>query len=142
MTTRSAFALALAVGLAGCSGKPSERKLSETEDRLLTFGKAYIQASAKLDRGPKNFDEVKPFLPANVSSDLMRSANDGEEFVVLWGVDFNKLPPGSDPYYVGAYEKTGSGSRRYVLRFPIGVVAMTHAELKAAQFPMGHSPPP
>jgi hypothetical protein len=110
---------------------------------LYTFGKAYIQASAQLNRGPKNYSEIKSLLPSDATTDLLRSPNDGEEFVILWGVDFNKLPPlGADPFYVGAYEKNGKNGKRYVLRFPIGVVSMTDAELKAANFPPGHNKPP
>lgn len=147
MARQAAMGRAMAVGFSiafaiGCSGKPADRKLSETEDRLYTFGKAYIQASAVLKRGPKEFSEIKSYLPANAPSDLLRSPNDGEEFVILWGVDFNKLPVGSDPYYIGAYEKNGKNGKRYVLRFPIGVLSMTDAELKSAGFPPGHKPPP
>jgi hypothetical protein len=126
----------------GCSHKAVDQPQSPTEERLYIFGKAYLQASAQLGRGPKNVAEIKNYLPGNAPSDLLRSPNDGEEFVILWGVDFNKLPPGQDPFYVGAYEKNGVGGKRYVLRFPIGVVSMTDAELKAAVFPPGRSPPP
>jgi len=125
----------------GCSSKPGDRPLSETEERLYTLGKAYIQASAKLNRGPKDFSEIQTFLPSDSSSDLLRSPSDGQEFVILWGVDFNKLPAGANPYYIGAYEKTGKDGKRYVLRFPIGVITMTDDELKAANFPPGHKPP-
>jgi len=134
---------ALAIGgMFGCSQKAVDQRQSPTEERLQTLGKAYIQANAQLGRGAKNFAEIKPYLPSNAPDDLLRSADDGEEFVILWGVDFNKLPPSADPYFVGAYEKTGAGGKRYVLRFPIGVVSMTDAELKAAAFPPGHKPPP
>jgi len=137
-----ALVAGLAMGIVvGCSGKPVDQPQSPTEDRLYTFGKAYIQASSQLGRGARNLAEIKTYLPANAPDDLLRSPNDGENFVILWGVDFNKLPPGPDPFYVGAYEKTGKGGRRYVLRFPIGVVSMTDSELKAAVFPPGHKPP-
>jgi hypothetical protein len=137
-----ALALALALGtVSGCSRKSIDLAESPTANRLYTFGKAYIEANAKLNRGAKNLAEVKPYLPPGTPEDLLRSPNDGEEFVVLWGVDFNKLPPGPDPFYVGAYEKVGSGGKRYVLRFPIGVVQMTEDELRMAVFPPWFSPP-
>jgi hypothetical protein len=147
MTQRSLDVRALATVLlfftvVGCSSKHADQHLSETEDHLYAFGKAYIQASVQLNRGPKSISEIKSFLPADAPSDLLRSPNDGEEFVILWGVDFNKLPPvDGDPYYIGAYEKTGKNGKRYVLRFPIGVVSMTDDELKTARFPSGHKPP-
>jgi hypothetical protein len=134
------FGIAFATVI-GCSSKNPDRTLNETEDRLFTFGKAYIQASAQLKRGPKDFSEIKSFLPSDATHDVLLSPNDGEEFVILWGVDFNKLPPGADPFYVGAYEKKGRDGKRYVLRFPIGVVTMTDDELRSAAFPPGHKPP-
>jgi hypothetical protein len=148
MTQRLLGVRALGTGLlfftvVGCSSKhTNQQPLSETEERLYTIGKAYIQASAQLNRGPKTISEIKSFLPADAPGDLLRSPNDGEEFVILWGVDFNKLPPvDADPFYIGAYEKTGKSGKRYVLRFPIGVVSMTDEEFKAAKFPPGHKPP-
>jgi hypothetical protein len=147
MTQRLLGVRALTTGLlfftvVGCSSKNLGQPLSETEEHLYALGKAYIQASSQLNRGPKNFSEIKSFLAADAPGDLLRSPNDGEEFVILWGVDFNKLPPvGGDPYYVGAYEKTGKNGKRFVLRFPIGVVTITDEEFKAAKFPPGHKPP-
>jgi hypothetical protein len=139
--TKALFAALSAAVVVGCANKAVDVSVSPTEERLYTFGKAYIQASGQLGRGPKSLAEVKPFLPPDAPADLLRSPGDGEEFVVLWGVDFNKLPPGPDPFYVGAYEKIGSGGKRYVLRFPIGVVSMTDAELHSAVFPLGFKPP-
>ena len=67
-----------------------------------------------LPRGPA---EIKPYLDAGDAEDITRSPNDGEEFVILRGVDYNKLRPGKDPYTVAAYEKRGS--RRQALRAPL-----------------------
>lgn len=73
---------------------------------------------------------------------MLRSANDGEPFVILWGVDCNKLSSErKDPFTVAAYEKRGANGTRYVLRFPLSVVAMTDAEFQRAVFPPGHEPP-
>ena len=52
-----------------------------------------VQASHRLERAPKSFEEIKPDLDGPVSDDLLRSPNDGEPFVILWGVDFVRLPP-------------------------------------------------
>jgi hypothetical protein len=128
--------------LAGCSSPRGDPPLTPTEERLYKIGKAYIQATTRLKRAPRNFAEIKANLAGEVSDDWMRSANDGEPFVVLWGVDYNRLPPGrDDPFTVGAYEKNGVGGQRYVLHFPIGVVLLTDEAFRKAIFPPGHKPP-
>ena len=49
--------------------------------------------------------EIRPYFEGSSADDVARSPNDGEEFVILWGVDFNKLPPQrEDPLTVAAYE--------------------------------------
>jgi hypothetical protein len=63
--------------------------------------------------------------------------------VVIWGPDYDKLPPGRpDPYVVAAYEKKGVGGKRCVLRFPLGAKEMTDEQWKKAVFPPGYTPPP
>jgi hypothetical protein len=134
--------LAGLLGLAGCSGTSADRPLAPTEERLSRLGKAYLHACHRLGRAPRNAAELKPDLEGDVPGDFFRSPNDGEEFVILWGVDFTQLLPGrDDPFTVGAYEKQGVNGKRYVLRFPVGVVQMTEEELRKAVFPPGHKPP-
>jgi hypothetical protein len=136
------WVLLLAVlGLLGCAGN-ADTPRSPTEERLYKLGKAYAQASHRLERAPRDFDEIKADVDGAATDELLRSANDGEPFVILWGVDFLKLPPGrDDPFTVAAYEKRGANGRRYVLRFPLSVVAMTDDEFLRAVFPPGHVPP-
>jgi hypothetical protein len=130
------------LGFIGCSNKGADRQLDATEERLLKVGQAYIKANYRLQRAPKNADEIKANWEGEFSDDVLRSPNDGEPFVILWGVDFATLPPGpKDPFTVGGYEKTGTGGKRYVLRFPIQVVPMTDDELRQAVFPPGHKAP-
>ena len=75
-------------------------------------------------------------------AELQTSPRDGEPFVILWGVDYNRLPPhGIDPFTVAAYEKTGVAGQRYVLRFPRQVVLWSDEQLKRAVFPPGHKVP-
>jgi hypothetical protein len=133
--------LSVLAALAGCAA-PVDPQRTPTEDRLYRIGKAYAQASHRLERAPKNFEEIRPNLEGPVSDDLLRSANDGEPFVIHWGVDFVRLPPGGkDPFTIAAYEKHGANGSRYVLRFPLSVVLLTDEEFKKAVFPPGHEPP-
>jgi hypothetical protein len=136
---RSFFALLL---LAGCSGKPADYQRAPAEDRLYRIGKAYVQASHRLGRAPNSFEEIKANVEGDAGDDLLRSPRDGDKFVILWGVDYVKLPPGrDDPFTVGGYEKRGADGARYVLRFPLSVVKMSDEEFKKAVFPPGHKHP-
>ncbi len=129
--------------LSGCSKKKTgSHDKNPAEDRLLRLGKAYIQASFRLERAPKDFAEIKQDIQGDVPDDFLRSPGDGEEFVIMWGVAFHTMAPTSgDLLTVGGYEKRGAGGSRYVLRFPLKVSKMTDAELKLANFPPGFGPP-
>jgi hypothetical protein len=127
--------------LAGCFHGGDEHKLTPTEDRLLKIAMAYTNATNHLKRAPNGIAEIQPYFDGDVN-DITRSPNDGEEFVILWGVDFNKLPPHrEDPFTVAAYEKNGSKGSRFVLRIPTQIKLMTDEELAKAVFPPGHHPP-
>jgi hypothetical protein len=145
MVTAVRFHLLLLVllTLAGCSGTGADRPLDPTEERLFKIGNAYLAATTRLKRPPKNADELKPSLEGGADADALRSPRDGQPFVIIWGVDFNRLPPGRDDIYtVAAYEQRGADGKRYVLHFPRGVVLLTDEELRKAAFPPGHKPPP
>ena len=129
--------------VAGCSKQGVDKQRNPTEENLYKIGRAYIQACYRLQRGPRNLEEIKSDMEGGFSADVLRSPGDGAEFVILWGVDFAKLPPGAnDPFTVGGYEKNGTDGQRYVLRFPIQVIHMSDDAFKAAVFPPGHKPPP
>jgi hypothetical protein len=127
--------------LSGCL-RGGGHELTPTEDRLVKIAVAYNNATTHLDRPPRDFAEIKPYLGSGSTEDVMRSPNDGEEFVVLWGIDYDSLPPRrDDPFTVAAYEKRGEGGKRYVLRIPTQVKRMSDAELAKAVFPPGYQPP-
>jgi hypothetical protein len=136
------FVLGLAIlGLMGCS-RNADRPYAAAEERLLKIGNAYLNAANNLGHAPTDFADIKPYLDGDVTEEYLRSPGDGEPFVIMWGIDYHTLPPGSgDPFTVGAYEKKGVKGKRYVLRFPRSVVLMTDAELGKANFPAGHAPP-
>ncbi len=131
-----------ALALAGCSRTVVNKATTPTEDRLYKLGKAYQRASSRLNRAPVDFEELRPDLEPGDSDELLRSPNDGEPFVILWGVDFRALPPSPKaPHTVAAYEQRGSNGKRYVLRFPLEVAHLSKEELGKAVFPPGHGPP-
>src|SRR4051812_3531509 len=101
------------LGMAGCQKAIPGR--NPTQERLYKIGKAYIQTCYQLERGPESFAEIQPNIEGAESENMLVSPNDGEPFVILWGVDFARLPPGaSDPFTVGGYEKKGVDGIRYV----------------------------
>lgn len=120
--TLAATALLLAC-LPGCSGCGNGSNvyvvpLSASETRLRDLVLGYMDAHQRLGRGPKSAEELKPDLARFGNPDeLLVSPNDGEPYVVVWGVD----PSGGGPTdYQGmwpiiAYEKKGSGGKRAVV---------------------------
>jgi len=129
------------LAISGCSRGSSEQTLTPVEDRLVKIASAYNHATIQLQRAPKEMSEIRPYLTTD-GDDVTRSPIDGEEFVILWGVEYNKLPPKrEDPFTVAAYEKRGAGGKRYVLRVPTQVLPMTDEELARAVFPPGYQPP-
>ena len=136
--------LALALGvlcLGGC-GKGGGKTRNPTEERLYKIGKAYRDTCFRLETAPKSFDEIKPSLEGDIPEDLLVSPNDGQAFVIIWGVNVNNLVPSrNNPFTVIGYERIGVDGTRYVLRAPLGIVKMTDEEFEKANFPPGHRAP-
>jgi hypothetical protein len=97
----------------------------------------------KLNRPPANAKELLPFVQEmGKPADILRSPNDGQDFVVVWGVELRKLKETGNAVPVVAYEKVGKDGKRHVLRGRADVVLMTDGELKGAVFPSGYNPLP
>jgi hypothetical protein len=108
-------ALALAaLTLGGCSGGSGGAPSKDTEN-LTSIRKAYLAATNRLGRPPKNLDELKPSLNAEGNADeLLVSPNDGLPYVIVFGADPRK--------HVIAYEQKGVDGVRLVVdqtRFPL-----------------------
>jgi hypothetical protein len=140
---RFAWVLSLLVA-AGCSQGSQTKSRSPTEQRMVAIGKAYRKAVARLGHAPKDFQELQPSLEGNVTEDFLRSPHDGEKMVVIWGVNFDRLPPGRpDPFVVAVYEQKGVDGKRYVLRFPpLRTDLMNEEQWKKAIFPPDYPHPP
>ena len=106
---------------------------------LQAINGAYIKTTQKLGRPPKNAAELRPALQESGDADeLLRSPTDGEEFVVIWGVDPRNTPPKNGKLPVLIYEKKGSGGKHHVLQLPTMITTLTDDELKNAYFPGDH----
>ena len=113
MTTRlnrglSFVFLALApVASSGC-WRGSVGTPSKDTENLTSIRKAYLAATNRLGRPPKNLDELKPSLNAEGNADeLLISPNDGLPYVIVFGADPRK--------YVMAYEQKGVDGVRMVV---------------------------
>ena len=142
---RKRYALLLGVlGLLGCSsGKPATTgpAAPETaEERLTAIGKAYLKAASRLGKPPRGAEDIKDDVEGGFTPELLRSPNDNEPFVILWGVDLNKLPKSGDAGPILAYEKRGKEGKRFVLRYPLAVAQLSEEEFSKA--PMAPVTPP
>jgi hypothetical protein len=100
--------------------------------------RVYAIATRDLGRPPKNMDELKAvYAQADPDpSKYVRSARDGEEFVVAWGVNLRNAPEDM----VLAHERTGVDGKRMVVMLNGMVREVTAEEFATLKFPKGHKP--
>ena len=134
--------------LAACGREqePQVFPVDKTRAKLQAISGAYLAATLKADHAPTKPEELFPFLgDASASEEqkreLLRSDNDGEEFVIAWGVDFRKQgADGLSRDAIFAYEKRGKNGRRYVLRLPTDILIIPEDLFQKPEFPKGHEP--
>ena len=129
--------LSFILAITGCSDKPRVTEVPQAYKNLMIIRDAYFKATDKLQRPPANREELLPYLKESGDPDeILKSANDGEEFVILYGVNYRtvQLQP------VTVYEKKGRNGKRLVLRTKV-IFTMNDEELKQAPFPPGQSAP-
>lgn len=142
-----AFVLA---GLAFAPGCGSSQEVDVQDDKsaqnLQQIGAAYTQAGLKLGRPPRQADDLHELLKSAGNPDpesVLRSPDDNENYVIVWGIDFGQLARTTGHVdYVIAYEQRGKNGKRHVLKPPSIVLLMTDEEFQAAKFPPGHTPTP
>src|SRR5258708_3848894 len=123
--------------IAGCSSRPRVTTAASAEN-IRKLRAAYLAAVTELKRPPTSEDELRPFLAKEGDpATLLRSPNDGEPFVVLYGAD-PRTGKDLKPLII-AYEKVGSNGRRLVFT-AMGVMEMTNQAFQEANFPPGHKP--
>ncbi len=121
---------------AGCTS-PRVTQAGEVGN-LRKVAAAYNAAVAQLGRPPGSEAELRPFLSKEGDPDaLLRSPNDGQPYVILYGTDPRKGKT-LQPLIIG-YEKTGRGGRRFVFT-AMNVVEMVDEDFKKGNFPPGHQP--
>jgi hypothetical protein len=105
------FLLALAAGLAGCSGKKdgdspgpaTAGKRMVTKNDLMQIGLAYHSYFESFQKGPLKAEDLSPLLE---NSKLIGQIKAGD-YVVVWGQNIAKMAraPGGPSQSVLAYEK-------------------------------------
>lgn len=120
--------LALYAGiLLGCA-RSAPRMDQPAIDRLSILGEAYLQATQRLNRGPRNLDELKAQIaPPHELTDLLTSPHDGQLYVIVWNIDPRKPPVTEIPPLI-AYEQAGRDGKYDVLT-TMGIVRINRQEL-------------
>jgi hypothetical protein len=98
------------VVIGGCRPTIDEVSLTPAEKSLTYIALAYGDAHSELGRGPKDADELKPFLKVFGDPDaLLVSPNDGQPYVIGWGVDPTRGGPTDymQMFPILAYEQSG-----------------------------------
>jgi hypothetical protein len=131
---------------AGCwSSEPHVVPLSNSEKNLSRIATAYIDAHEKLGRPPKSVDDLKPSLKeAGTPEDVLISPNDGEPYVVIWGVDPSRGGPTDyqGMWQILGYEKRGKGGKRAVTDIRGRPMTVPDADFPKLTFAGRHQPSP
>jgi hypothetical protein len=108
--------MVLLAGLAGCGSGPDVVPLTSSEKNLTYIALAYKDAHGRLGHGPKDAEELKPFLKEfGDPEQLLTSPNDGQPYVVVWGVNPSGGPtPYRQMFPILAYERKGAGGKRAI----------------------------
>jgi len=103
---------------------------------------AYLRATKALGRPPQDKNDLIPYLKRGGDPAVfLRSPDDGEDYMILWGLDILNLEPREDGRLpVLAYEQRGKDGMRYVLEVK-EIRRQTDEEFKKALFPPGYKAP-
>jgi hypothetical protein len=130
----------LTLGIVSATGCDGGTRVNPPPDESYLRGivRTYVIAARDLGRAPKSIDEIKAvYAPADPQPDkYVRSPRDGEEFVVVWGLDLNRAPGDS----VVAYERKGADGKRMVVTADSIVKEVTDDELRQMKFPKDYKP--
>ena len=140
------YCVILLLPMCGCGQRTAVYPADKTRAKLQAISGAYRAATLKADKAPSKADDLLPFLGDESTTEeqkrqMFRSDNDGEEFVIAWGVDFRKQGAGGlsrDVIFI--YEKKGKSGQRYVLKLPADIFVIPDDVFQKSQFPKGYQP--
>jgi hypothetical protein len=131
------------VASTGCGGSgPNVVPLTKAEKALTFVALAYSEAHSRLGRGPKNAEEIKPFLKEFGNPDeLLVSPNDGQPYVVVWGANPRGGPTDYKQMFpILAYESKGIRGRRALTDVRGRPLTIPQADFSKLTFVGGHKP--
>jgi hypothetical protein len=146
MRSCSIVIAAFLVGSAGCGTRVETTvELEPAQLKLSQVGQAYSQAIQKLKRGPRDLEELRPFLLTMPNGDATADAIANRSIVVIWNLGradlAMKSAPDAPPQYpVLAYFTAKEGNIRFVLTKTSHIEEMTDEQFRKAYFPKGHKP--
>jgi hypothetical protein len=132
----------LLAAFAGCGEDVHVVPLTAAEQELTYIALGYMDAHDRLGRGPKDAEELKPFLkPFGDPDDLLVSPNDGQPYVVAWKAN----PTGGPTEYMGmfpiiAYEQKGAGGKRAITDVRGRPLTIPEEDMQKLTFVRGHKP--
>jgi hypothetical protein len=137
------FLLVLILPATGCGSGATVLPHTDAEKNLSWVVVAYQEAYSKLNRPPKNVEELTNSLKDFGDPEkLLVSPNDGEPFVIVWGV--NPGQGGPTPYkgmwQIIAYDKKGKGGMRVVCDIRGHSITIPEEDLSQLTFVRGHKP--
>lgn len=126
--------------LLGCGGSQKESSLptDPTYLALEKIGNAYIRIAPPPQKKAELVAALKSF---GKPEEILKSPNDGHEFIIVYGVKLQMLKATGNEVPVVAFEKFGKDGKRYVLRGRNGITQLTDDELRDAKFPDGYKLP-
>jgi hypothetical protein len=130
--------IALAVvPFAGCDSGTEVPPPTDT-NMLRGIIRVYSIASRDLGRPPKSIDELKAVYAAADPDPgrFFRSTRDGQEFVIVWGLNLNNSPGDM----VVAHERTGVDGKRLVVTAGSEIKEVSEEEFDKLRFPKDHKP--
>jgi hypothetical protein len=122
----------------GCGGPAQTTSATPAVvENLHAVRNSYFEAKANLERPPRAKDELVRFLKKfGDPASLLRSPDDGEEFVIVYGIDPLAVESIDQ---VWAYERHGTGGGRWLVRGR-SVQRLPNDKFAKLKFPPGHNP--
>jgi hypothetical protein len=140
--TGACCALGLLLAAAGCRPETDVVALTQAEQELTYIAVAYSEAHSQLGRGPKDAEELKPFLKDfGDPDDLLISPNDEQPYVVVWGANPGGGPtPYQQMFPILAYEQKGVRGKRAITDVRGRPLTIPEADLPKLTFVGRHRP--
>jgi hypothetical protein len=134
-------------GCGGCGGSSTQVVVQhdKSAQNLQQIAAAYSQAAQKLGHPPREAKDLEEILKAGPGNPdpatVLRSPDDNENYVIVWGVDFREVAKArGNVDVIIAYEQKGKGGKRHVVKPPAQVMVLTNEQFQSAAFPPGHTP--